>query len=60
MKKILLLIILSTSILFTVFSQYTDSNNKITQSEALYICTRKLKSINAYEDRYGEGLNGPL
>lgn len=56
MKKILLLIILSISILCTVFSKYTDSNNKINQSEALSICTRKLKSINAYENRYGEGI----
>ncbi len=37
-------------------SQNNTEENKITQSEALSICTDKLKSINAYEDRYGEGI----
>ena len=37
-------------------SQNNTEENKMTQSEALSICTDKLKSINAYEDRYGEGI----
>lgn len=68
-KKYLLIIILSTAILFTACSKYTDSNyeinnevntlieeNKMTKSEALSICTNKLKNINAYEYRYGKGI----